>query len=153
MKYICPICGRSYNDAMQMAECVNKCAVRESENQKSLTNLEKQIKDKYTELRDLVNEYNKLSGDKKQYKTSLSSTDSVKWKVESKDYPNLKSVKIDSPLSFENWLKDELKIDKEKKCSNCAGACNSKMNFNKNDWLDSFTSIYNALDDYLKEGK
>ena len=74
MKYICPLCGKSYNDVQELSNCVTRDskAIKEKENkvketenqkaiyQKSLAIRRKEIEDEVAKLRNKISEYNTI---------------------------------------------------------------------------------------------
>lgn len=107
-KYTCPVCGKEWETTSELAECVRKDALKEenderearaaerkakkeaylkekndkiaSYNEKNIP-LEKNIENKYKELKSLIEEYNtnsdkilSLGGESKSYKISVETT-------------------------------------------------------------------------------
>lgn len=70
MKYICPICGKTYDKTTDLAACVQKCAVMAEKKEERATELADKIQKTYATLKSLVNEYNELSVGK-IFQTSL----------------------------------------------------------------------------------
>ena len=72
MKYICPLCGKSYNDVQELSDCVardskaikdKESKIKETENlkaayQKSLAIRRKEIEEEVAKLRNKISEYN-----------------------------------------------------------------------------------------------
>lgn len=63
MKYICPICGKSYSKPADLAACVQKCANEADNKEQRAVALYSEINKAYTNLKGLIAEYNALGID------------------------------------------------------------------------------------------
>lgn len=135
MKYICPICGKSYSKPADLAACVQKCANEADNKEQRAVALYSEISKAYTNLKGLIAEYNALGTDTiftstlnhttkksaekpaekptfifKGYSPNWSTLDS--WNIGDSDKAKqIKfSNKLDTDSEFEKFLKDSLKI-------------------------------------------
>lgn len=165
MGYRCPICGKMYNTVAEVATCTQECAKREErrevlrrEREKSAVNLENKIKEAYTQLKGMVNEYNEMNVGKKYTSELRCSTNRLDEDLRSRlcsinagDYEkspftytyttcdtNAGTTILDS---FAKILESAIK-NEEKNCT-CGGTCNGKCKAGKDkgDLEDYLTSI------------
>lgn len=135
MKYICPICGKSYSKPADLAACVQKCANEADNKEQRAVALYSEINKAYTNLKGLIAEYNALGIDTiftstlshtakkpaekptekptftfKSYRPDWSVLDS--WNIGGSDKAEQVkfSNKLDTDSEFEKFLKDSLKI-------------------------------------------
>ena len=140
MKYICPICGKSYSKPADLAACVQKCANEADNKEQRAVALYSEINKAYTNLKGLIAEYNALGTGKiftstlghttdkpaekptftfKSYRPDWSVLDS--WNIGGSDKTEQVkfSNKLDTDSEFEKFLKDSLKIkEPESKATN-----------------------------------
>ncbi len=131
MKYICPICGKSYSKPADLAACVQKCANEADNKEQRAIALYEEINKEYTRLKGMISEYNALGTGKiftstlshtadkpvgkptftfKSYRPDWSVLDS--WNIGGNDKTEQVkfSNKLDTDSEFEKFLKDSLKI-------------------------------------------
>ena len=144
--YKCPICGREYDTPAALAACVQECAkeaekeaIKKEENLRKANELEKKIKDAYTQLKVMVDEYNGMNTGK-IYSSYLGNTDSYGTVLRNipnftysdssnRNFGNLSFTKLDNNAlkGINNFLSNVLEESenikkKDKKCS-CGGDC------------------------------
>lgn len=166
MKYICPICGKSYSKPADLAACVQKCANEADNKEQRAAALYSEINKAYTSLKGLIGEYNALGTDTiftstlnhtakkpaekpaekpafifKGYSPNWSVLDS--WNIGDDKAEQVKfSNKLDTDSEFEKFLKDTLKIEKPNPKNTMTSSKN--MTDSAND-AKEFMEIFNRL--------
>lgn len=167
MKYICPICGKSYSKPADLAACVQKCANEADNKEQRAATLYSEINKAYTSLKGLIGEYNALGTDTiftstlshtakkpaekpaekpafifKSYRPDWSVLDS--WNIGDSDKTGQVkfSNKLDTDSEFEKFLKDTLKIEKPNFKNTTTSS--KKMTDSTND-AEDFMEIFNRL--------
>lgn len=98
MEYKCPICGKSYTTATEMAQCVTRCAQEEDSKGAKLKEITDRMDVLMKELAELQKQYNSLSPD-----SEINITKTIKTKHV---YNPSKWLSGAAPVSLEEFFRD-----------------------------------------------
>jgi hypothetical protein len=108
-KYICPICGRDYDNPGALADCVSKCAAEFEKKNKELDAARTEVELALENLNNAINAYNKISTND-EYSVNLK----LGIKKESKIGAKTSTIKhtCKSPSDLESLLNDAFSLHK-----------------------------------------
>lgn len=105
-KYVCPICGKSYENANDLAKCVSTDAVNIEKKEKAVTDaklktMRNEIETLYNTLKAKIKAYNELGAGKITASTSLNFS-------EANETETLRGKRTGAS-AIDEWSSDELK--------------------------------------------